>query len=556
MAVVTPSSAERVALRRPWDARRVRFVGLSLLGVVAGVFAFADAGVSPAALVDGASSMNRLIGLMLPPRWLDAGLVVEVAFETFAMAFLGTVLAVLLSFPLGFLAARNTTPHPAVRVVARGVITVTRAVPDLALGAIFVRVYGIGVLPGVLALGLHAIGMVGKLFADAIEQVEPGPIDAVRATGARRIQVLSTSVLSQVMPSFVATALYRLEINFRTSAILGYVGAGGLGVLLQQYKTFRDYDLMLGVALVVGAIAVTLELGGSYVRRRLLGVEIRSRGRFRALRTKPELVHVEREAHALRQPWTSERRAMHGLAVVAAGLTVLSWYSQHLSVRDLVGGLGEVGSVFARLVPTDLAFLNADTLSAMLESVSIAFAATILGGSGAFVLSFLAAQNTSPSRFLHRCIRALTVSMRAVPELIVALLFVVAVGLGPFAGTLALATGTFAFALRLLSDSLEEIDEDARDGVRSTGATWSQELAASAFPQAVPAYVGHLLYLFDINIRASAILGIVGGGGIGWYLFGALRDLEWGYAGGVLVMVFTVVFVIEQFSGWLRKQLI
>ncbi len=556
MAVATNPRAERVALRPPWDARRVRFLALALLGAVGGVFAFADAGVSPAALVDGVSSMNRLIGLMLPPRWIDAGLVVEVAVETFAMAFLGTVLAVLLSFPLGFLAARNTTPHPAVRVMARGVITVTRAVPDLVLGALFVRVYGIGVLPGVLALGLHAIGMVGKLFADAIEQVEPGPIDAVRATGARRLQVLATSVLSQVMPSFVATALYRLEINFRTSAILGYVGAGGLGVLLQQYKTFRDYDLMLGVALVVGVIAISLELGGSYVRRRLLGVEIQSRGRLRALRIKPELVKVERDREELREPWTSERRAMHGLAVAVVGLTVFSWFSQNLSMHELLGGVGDVRSVFARLVPTDLAFLNADTLAAMLESVSIALAATIMGGSAAFVLSFLAAQNTTPSRFVHRGIRAFTVAMRAVPELIVALLFVVAVGLGPFAGTLALATGTFAFALRLLSDSLEEIDEDTRDGVRSTGASWSQELAASAFPQALPAYVGHLLYLFDINIRASAILGIVGGGGIGWYLFGALRDLELGYAGGVLAMVFTVVFVIEQFSGWLRKQLI
>jgi phosphonate transport system permease protein len=556
VAAVTNPGAERIALRPPWDARRVRFLVVMLLGAVGGMVAFADAGVSPAALIDGVSSMNRLIGLMLPPRWVDAGLVIEVAIETFAMAFLGTVLAVLLSFPLGFLAARNTTPHPAVRVVARGLITVTRAVPDLVLGALFVRVYGIGVLPGVLALGLHAIGMVGKLFADAIEQVEPGPIDAVRATGARRTQVLATSVLSQVMPSFVATALYRLEINFRTSAILGYVGAGGLGVLLQQYKTFRDYDLMLGVALVVGVIAIALELGGSYVRRRLLGVEIQSRGRLRALRTRPELVKVARHPEQLSEPWTSERRAMHGLAAAVLALTLFSWFSQNLSMRETLGGLGDVRSVFARLVPTDLAFLNADTVGAMAESVSIAFAATIMGGSGAFLLSFLAAQNTTPSRFVHRGIRALTVAMRAVPELIVALLFVVAVGLGPFAGTLALATGTFAFALRLLSDSLEEIDEDTRDGVRSTGATWSQEIAASAFPQAVPAYVGHLLYLFDINIRASAILGIVGGGGIGWYLFGALRDLELGYAGGVLVMVFTVVFVIEQFSGWLRKQLI
>src|SRR5690606_22972604 len=139
--------------------------------------------------------------------------------ETFFMALLGTTMATILSLPLAFMAARNTTINAWTRGLARAVITLTRAIPDLVFAIIFVMSVGIGPLAGILALGLHSIGMIGKLFADAIEEIDEGSRDAVLATGATRIQAIATAVLPQVMPSFISTALYRLDINVRVSVI-------------------------------------------------------------------------------------------------------------------------------------------------------------------------------------------------------------------------------------------------------------------------------------------------------------------------------------------------
>lgn len=144
--------------------------------------------------------------------------------------------------PLAVLAAGNTTPGLAYRYSSRGLIVIARAVPDVVLAIIFFRLFGLGALTGVLAMGLHSVGMVGKLYADAIEQIDEGPRTAVRATGAGRLQELVSGVLPQVMPSFVATALHRFDINLRVSVLLGFVGVGGIGFEIASALRRLDYQ--------------------------------------------------------------------------------------------------------------------------------------------------------------------------------------------------------------------------------------------------------------------------------------------------------------------------
>ncbi|MEJ7801583.1 MAG: ABC transporter permease subunit, partial [Ilumatobacter sp.] len=184
-------------LRPPLTRQRLLLRLVAIAFAIATVWGWRYIDMSMTAIFGGFGDMWNLLGRMTPPRFDDLERAIELAFETLWMAVIGTALAIALSVPLAFGAARNTTPHPVVMAACRGVIVATRAIPDLIFAAIFVRAVGIGVLPGILALGLHSIGMIGKLFADAIEQVDPRPRDAVVSVGAGKCQAIVTSVVPQ-----------------------------------------------------------------------------------------------------------------------------------------------------------------------------------------------------------------------------------------------------------------------------------------------------------------------------------------------------------------------
>jgi phosphonate transport system permease protein len=185
--------------------------------------------------------------------WL---LSLELMGQSLAMAWVGTVIAAILSFPLGFLAASNTAPRWVV-IPIRQLLNAIRAVPDVVLAiVVMVPVFGLGPLGGALALGVGSVGTLGKLASEAIEGIQPGPVEAVRASGARSLQVLRWGVLPQVMPEIVAFWLYRFEVNIRAGAILGVVGAGGIGAYIGRAFESRDWD-RIGIALFV-VILVTM----------------------------------------------------------------------------------------------------------------------------------------------------------------------------------------------------------------------------------------------------------------------------------------------------------
>jgi len=194
--------------------------------------------------------------------------------ETIEIALLGTLIAVVFAFPLSFLAARNImgagptglTVYGAVRFV----FNFLSAIPALVVALIFTVIVGVGPAAGVVALGFHSIGMLGRLFAEALENVDRGPIEALQATGAGRIQTVAYGVIPQIGPLFLAYSIYRWDINVRMSMILGFVGAGGIGVFLQQHINLFHYA-QVSTAFILILITVTLiDLGSSWLQRRVL----------------------------------------------------------------------------------------------------------------------------------------------------------------------------------------------------------------------------------------------------------------------------------------------
>lgn len=252
------------------DSRRATFAllqgGLVVLAVLASAW-YVEL-LNAERLIDGVPSIISLMGESFPPNFTDAKTWIKPVFDTLGMSVAGTAIAVLFSVPLGLLAARNTAPNVFVYQAARGILNTLRAIPELIMGILFVAAVGFGALPGVLALGFHSIGMVGKFISESVEHVAEEPIEAARAAGATRLQVIMHGVLPQVAPQIADVTIYRWEYNFRASTVMGMVGAGGIGFELMGSLRLMKYQEVLAILFVI-LITVTVVDGiGIYLRKR------------------------------------------------------------------------------------------------------------------------------------------------------------------------------------------------------------------------------------------------------------------------------------------------
>lgn len=205
-------------------------------------------------------------------RWWDNTFpqtIVGATIETVQMALAGTFLALLVAFPVGFLAARNTTPHPLVYYGTRLVLNFLRTIPDLALGLVFVAAVGLGAFAGTLALFVHTTTVLGKLLSESVENIDEGVVEAIRATGASYGQVLTFAVLPQILPDLISFTLYRLETNIRAASVLGLIGAGGIGYLMNtSFRTFQ-YQEASAIVLVLIVLVMVVDYA-SYRLRQLV----------------------------------------------------------------------------------------------------------------------------------------------------------------------------------------------------------------------------------------------------------------------------------------------
>lgn len=556
------SLATKERLSPPITATQVQLFVFTVACLVAFVWSWIFLGMSFSGITSSFGDVGRLVKRMVPPDFSNLSNIIDATIETVWMAVMGTAGAIVLSFPLALGAARNTSPHPTVRYVCRTVISLTRAVPDLVLGAVFVSALSIGPLPGVLALAIHSIGMVGKLFADAIEQAAEAPREATISVGATRRQTTRASILPQAMPSMIATALFRLEINIRASSVLGLVGAGGIGVLIQTSLRSLDYEAALGAVAVIFVVVTVVELLSVRIRSAILGeaaaMAQSPRHGWLSQRIIARDTRVNKrsfETRALSPPWTWDRMfstaTISGflLALVVAILTIDIDWARSIPLMP------QIITVFGDLFPPDFTTVRSEMVTGIVESVVIAVIATGLGLLIALPLSLLAARNIMTKRILSTVTRLVMLAFRGIPELIIAVIFVSAMGLGPVPGTLALTVVTASFSAKLFAEALEEVDAAPREAVVAVGAGKIQEFFASVVPQFMPAFTGHFLYILDVNLRSSTVLGIVGGGGIGFLLLNSMRVLEFQTTGAIVMAIFGIVLAIELIGNWVRQLL-
>lgn len=208
--------------------------------------------------------------MFVSPDWGYVPQLLAKMLETIEMTVLGTAIATVLSLPLGVLAARNATPHIVVYRVTRDGLSLMRALPELVWALVFVSAVGLGPLPGVMALAFVTVGFMGKFFAEAIEVVDQKAVEGVRAHGAGWLQVRLFAMLPQALPDFVGTVMYILDHNLRAAAILGLVGAGGIGYDLVMSMRLFQYDRLLLIALAIYLVVTLLDRASDRLRSRII----------------------------------------------------------------------------------------------------------------------------------------------------------------------------------------------------------------------------------------------------------------------------------------------
>jgi len=223
----------------------------------------------PQDLITGAKGMADIIRRAIPPDFAEIGKIWWPTLETVDIAIFGTIGGVIMALPLAVLAADNVTPSRLFYYAARGLIGLARSVPDLVWALLFVTAVGLGPFPGALALAVHSVGMLGRLFAETIEHMEMAPIDALALTGARRLQIFTHGVIPSVLPSLTGITLYRFDENLRSSLVLGFVGAGGIGFELLSAMNLFQYRLVSLYLIVTFILVLAAELLSALVRARL-----------------------------------------------------------------------------------------------------------------------------------------------------------------------------------------------------------------------------------------------------------------------------------------------
>lgn len=227
--------------------------------------------VIPEFLYDAPEQMADLIRRMWPIEWsyYRKG-VHEALIETLHIATLGTLLAILMALPLGLLAANTITPSAWLNYFAKLLLVSSRSVNSLVWALLFVAIFGPGALAGTLAIAFRSIGFVGKLFGEALEEVQPGPIEALRAAGAPWLSIYLKGYWPQVEPAFWAIALFRWDISVRESAVLGLVGAGGIGMAINAAMDLFQWERVALMLAAIFAIVILAEVAVTYIRKKII----------------------------------------------------------------------------------------------------------------------------------------------------------------------------------------------------------------------------------------------------------------------------------------------
>ena len=586
MAALSSSSATPPAsgVEIPTHGLTWRRAALAVACALGLAVAWRAAELQPAVLIsrDTWAGLAKLVAGLFPPDFSPAFLrtVLRATVQTMASAAAATLLSIVVGLPLGLLASATLWRRgilvdatrgslafalmAAASRAARAVLGFVRAVPDILWAILFVTMVGLGPLAGALALAVAYSGVIGRVYADVFDTVDPQPLEALQSTGASRIQVFLRGMWPQARPSLTAYSLYSFECCVRTASVLGLVGAGGIGYEIGLSMRLFEYHQVLTLILAF-VVLLALTDAVSQLSRRWLHGRVASAGDLPQL-LPPVLEGSEGEAAAPAP--AGGRRWPLTVALVAAGwasFRVAGFTPAALSGADV---WGHAARFVAAMVPPNFTPAFVRSLGTpLIQTLGIAVWGTLIGvGLGVLLalpatadLAFLPPDTPGRRGRGERELRWLVFwtarlalnLLRAIPELVWVLVCIVAIGIGPFAGTIAIGLHTAGVLGKLYAETLEEVPRRPVEALYALGARPLQVLLRGLWPQARPMLRNYTFLRWEANLRVSTILGLVGGGGLGQAIYNNIQLAFYPRVGTLILIVYALVMA----SDWVGDRL-
>jgi len=503
--------------------------------------------LDPQALEAASGFLRSFLPPAVAPDFLL--LVAEAAWITVATATGGLALALVAAVPLTLIGTARLSQSgigrpmgrlPAVvRQAVRWLLIFLRSVPELVWALLFVRVVGLGPTAGVLAIALTYCGMLGKVYSEVLESADAAPTDAILRNGGSRLQAFLYGALPQSSPELVSYTVFRWECAVRSSVIMGFVGGGGLGQQMEMSMKMLAGGEVFTMLVVFVLLVALADLVSRALRSQLDGPARHARSTAGAAAVGPGSL-----------AWPA---AIAALAIASFVTLDLRW--RDFLAPDALGAMAEfVGAFFPP--ETSGGFMDRIWQGA-LETLAMSAIGTLIAAALGLALALAASlpAGRHPAGLLRAGTRLLLNLLRSIPELVWAALWVIAAGLGPFPGTLALAAHTTGVIGRLFADTLENLPPAPARALRDNGASPLAVFLYATLPQALPQMTSYTLYRWENNIRAAAVLGVVGAGGLGQMLHFHLSLFQMQEAATVVIAMLAIVAAVDALSYALRSRM-
>jgi len=466
----------------------------------------------------------------LPPNFNHFHLHLSIVLDTVFFAIVGTFISGIVALLFGLLMSKEMNPILPIRLAATFIVSFFRNVPLLIWATLAVYIFGIGPLVGVLALVLATLGFLARSYAESMNEIASTKLEALRAVGASYLQVLFHGLLPEFMAAWINWTLFAFEINIRASGILGMVGAGGLGLLIQTRLDFRQFRGAFALILTLTVIVLLAEFLTNFLRHL-----------------------VEKQKNITRKPIKQLFNRL--LTILAVIITFLgSVYMLDLDLPRFLVRLTHAPHVLSHFLALNLAGLP-EIVYQLFISIAVGIAGLVIGCVLSFVLAFMAAENVTFSKTISVIIKSFISIIRAVPSLVLILMIVASLGFGYTSAVVGLVFSSMGYLTKAFIATIEEQDDAIIEALKATGASKLQMMVHGLWPNVKNSFTSWISIRLESNIADSISLGIVGAGGVGMLLSRAIRQHHFSQISTIVLVIFSVMLLLEAATAYLKRRM-
>ena len=492
--------------------QKISFSIISIVVIVV-ITSFWYIQVNPFSVLMAFPAFARFFGNnFLPPNFIGIVSNLPTIIDTIFMAIFSTFISAILAIVLGILMSKMN-PFKWLRTVTRFIVSFLRNIPLLVWITLLIYIFGIGHMVGVVALVFASLGFLARSYAESINEISATRLEAIRSSGASWLQIIFHGLMPEFLPAWINWTLFSFEINIRASAVLGWVGAGGLGFLIQMNMELRSFSRAFGLIVVLIIIVLITEAIVNILRKRIYPL--------------PTIV---------------------GIIV----LFVISAYRLDLDFSRFISRLTNAPNIIRLFFTFNFSALP-DVLRQLLISITIGICGLVIGFVLSIILAFLAANNITPFKPLSWLIKGVIAIIRAIPSIVLILMVVASLGLGNIAGVAGLMFSTLGYLTKAFITTIEEQNYTIIEAKRATGASWIQIVVHGLLPNVWKSFVSWISIRLEANIADSISIGIVGAGGIGMLIDRFNRENNFPSLSTTIVVIFLAMLLLECCTQKARK---